>query len=41
MPITQSPDEERNILERQKGYLETQLAAITQRLQCIEKIKNE
>ena len=33
MPNSSSPDDEKGILEQQKGRLETQLATITQRLQ--------
>lgn len=39
MPTTFSPDEEKGILEQQKGWLETQLEVITQRLQGLEKTK--
>ena len=36
---TLSPDEEKGIIEQQKGWLETQLAAITQRLHALDKNK--
>jgi len=39
MPTTLSPDEEKSMLEQQKDWLETQLAAITQRLQGFEKTR--
>ena len=34
-----SPDEEKGIIEQRKGWLETQLAAITQRLHALDKNK--
>lgn len=39
-PAPLSPDEEKKVLERRKGWLETQLAAINQRLQGLEKDKD-
>jgi len=39
MPTTISLDEEKDNLEKQKGWLETQLATITQRLQGLGKSK--
>lgn len=39
MPTKLSPDDEKDILKQQKGWLETQLAAITQRLQGLDKTK--
>ncbi len=36
-PITASPEEEKAALESQKNWLESQLAAVTQKLQDLEK----
>lgn len=41
MPTTLSPVEEKGLLEQRKGWLETQLAATTERLQGFEKTNNE